>query len=567
MRTATALAGASSPSEVGRVVVGAARPALGATWAALAVPALDGATLDILACTGAVPCGMPFQTALPIHAEMPLTVAFRTKQPIWLASRAAMDARFGGLSWDADLRPGSLLCFPLTVEPHAAERVGRSSRSKAFSGSGPLGVLLFAFEAEGAPTFEIAEAAVEFANQCTLALDRLALLAAHEHERKVLEDEVVRARGSALEADRRKDEILAMLGHELRNPLSPILTALYLMRHKGDAASSRERAVIERQVHHLVSLVDDLLDVSRITRGKIKLDPRPIELARVVERAIETASPLFEKKLHTLRVDVPASGLVVGADEARLSQALANLLENAARYTEPGGHVDVEARREGAEIVVRIRDDGIGIAPERLPLIFDLFVQGERGADRAGGGLGLGLGLARSLVTMHGGMVHGRSEGLGCGSEFEVRLPALSTERACSPSELPSLSRRVEPRRVLVVDDNVDAAQMLAELLADLGHDVRIAHDGPQALALLSDFLPEIAILDIGLPVMDGYELVGELRAALGEGVTFVAVTGYGQEHDKRRALEAGFSRHYVKPLATDELFRDVFGEAGVSGS
>ncbi|MDC3957531.1 ATP-binding protein [Polyangium jinanense] len=379
-------------------------------------------------------------------------------------------------------------------------------------------------------------------------------------ERKQAEAELRRAYEIARDADRRKDEFLALLGHELRNPLSPILTALYLMRLKGRTSGiEREREVIERQVQHLVALVDDLLDVSRIMRGKIQLSTRPMEIARVFSQAIEIASPLFEQKRHELRVDVPAEGLVVDVDETRMAQVLANLLTNAARYTEAGGHIAVAARREGAEVILSVRDDGSGIPSEMLPVIFDLFVQGARGADRAGGGLGLGLGLVRSLVKLHGGTVSAHSDGPGRGSEFEVRLPALSPRRASSPDLPAPVSLRLSKvRRVLVVDDNRDAAQMLAEVLASHGHEVELAHDGPQALAVAASFRPEVGILDIGLPVMDGYELALELRAAYGDRIMLVAVTGYGQEHDKRRAFEAGFSRHYVKPVAADALLREV---------
>ncbi|MDI3285120.1 ATP-binding protein [Polyangium sp. 15x6] len=380
-------------------------------------------------------------------------------------------------------------------------------------------------------------------------------------ERKQAEAELRHAYEIARDADRRKDEFLALLGHELRNPLSPILTALYLMRLKGRTAGiERERDVIERQVQHLVSLVDDLLDVSRIMRGKIQLSTRPMEIARVFSQAIELASPLFEQKRHELRVDVPAEGLLVDVDETRMAQVLANLLTNAARYTDAGGHIAVAARREGGEVILSVRDDGSGIPSEMLSVIFDLFVQGARGADRAGGGLGLGLGLVRSLVKLHGGTVSARSDGPGRGSEFEVRLPALSPSRASSPDLREPVSPRLSKvRRVLVVDDNRDAAQMLAEVLASYGHEVEIAHDGPQALSVAASFRPEVGILDIGLPVMDGYELALELRAAYGDRIMLVAVTGYGQEHDKRRAFEAGFARHYVKPVAADALLREVF--------
>ncbi|MRG97905.1 ATP-binding protein [Polyangium spumosum] len=553
-RTTAALAAARTPLDVARVVVGDARAALAADRAMLVIPSRDGQSLVSLAHEGEAPFASE-RPAFPLDVDIPLTVAFRTGERLWLPSRAAIEARFSPAAWGSAALPGSVLCSPLVARGCA------------------LGVLIFGWSAEDAPDEEGASIVEELVQTSAVALDR-ALMHAHEdgsvqclsicmdiRERKQAESELRRAYEVARDADRRKDEFLALLGHELRNPLSPILTALYLMRLKGGASGiEREREVIERQVQHLISLVDDLLDVSRITRGKIQLSTRPLEIARVFSRAIEIASPLFEQKRHELRVDVPAEGLVVDVDETRMAQVLANLLTNAARYTDAGGHIAVAARREGAEVVLSVRDDGCGITPEMLPVIFDLFVQGARGADRAGGGLGLGLGLVRSLVKLHGGVVNARSEGPGKGSEFEVRLPALSPRRASSPELPPLVSPRLgEARRVLVVDDNLDAAQMLAEVLTSHGHEVELAHDGPQALAVAEVFRPEIGILDIGLPVMDGYELALELRAAHGDDLTLVAVTGYGQEHDKRRAFDAGFSRHYVKPVATDALLREVF--------
>jgi CheY-like chemotaxis protein len=252
---------------------------------------------------------------------------------------------------------------------------------------------------------------------------------------------------------------------------------------------------------------------------------------------------------------VPAEGLLVAVDETRMAQVLANLLTNAAKYTDAGGHVTVSARREDGQVVIRVRDDGIGISAELLPRVFDPFVQGERGADRAGGGLGLGLSLVRSLVGLHGGEVGAYSEGLGKGSEFVVWLPvaaARGDELGAGGSGKARLP--VAARRVLVVDDNADAAQLLGEMLHAHGHEVALAYDGPQALGLLARFQPEVAVLDIGLPVMDGYELAGELRSALGPEVVLIAVTGYGQEHDRRRAEAAGFAHHFVKPVDAPAL-------------
>ena len=368
-----------------------------------------------------------------------------------------------------------------------------------------------------------------------------------------------RAEARLREADRRKDEFLAVLGHELRNPLAPILTAVELMKRRGDVPSSNERAVIERQARHLVRLVDDLLDVSRIARGKVELRRERIELSHIVERAVETAAPLFEQRRHRLSVEVAREGLAVEGDETRLVQVVLNLLSNAARYTPVGGRVSVTAAAEGDEVVLRVRDNGVGIADDLRSRIFEMFVQGRQGLDRQGGGLGLGLALVRGLVEMHGGSVVARSDGEGRGSEFEVRLP--SAERAPRSTghrpddRVASVERAVNTRRVLIVDDNLDGGELLGEVLASEGHDVRVA-DGPiAALALVADFRPEVAILDIGLPVMDGYALCAELRAALGAPAPFfIALTGYGGERDRARSAEGGFAVHLVKPVDMQHL-------------
>lgn len=368
------------------------------------------------------------------------------------------------------------------------------------------------------------------------------------------------AEAAAAAASRAKDEFLAMLGHELRNPLAPILTALDLMRLRNPGMAEQERQVIERQVKHLARLVDDLLDVSRITQGKIELKRGHFELADIVSRAVELSSPLFEKKAHTLKIDLPARELMVRGDAVRLAQVVANVLTNAAKYTEDGGTVTVrgervERKREGGEgestmVVLRITDTGIGIAPEMLPRVFDLFTQEHQATDRAQGGLGLGLAIAKSIVNMHGGTISAFSEGVGKGSELVIELPA--SNRLSKPSQ-PSMPRAQEQRhtcRLLVVDDNQDAAELLAEALAKLGHEVKHAFDGPSALALLSSFVPDVAVLDLGLPVMDGFELIAQIRARLAPCPTrFIAVTGYGQADDRRRTKDAGFHMHLVKPI------------------
>lgn len=363
-------------------------------------------------------------------------------------------------------------------------------------------------------------------------------------------------REAAESANRAKDEFLAMLGHELRNPLFPIVTALQLMKLQGHEGSERARIIIERQVNHLIRLVDDLLDVSRIARGKVELRTELVEMAEVVAKAIEMASPLLEQRAHALTVDIPRSGLLVDGDPIRLSQVVSNLLTNAAKYTPPGGQITVRAEQIQEEVVLRVRDTGIGIAPDVLPRVFDLFVQERQAIDRSQGGLGLGLTIVRNLIERHGGSVQARSEGLGRGSEFIVRLPRAArslelTDPLAAPANVPDASagRNGEPR-ILVVDDNEDAAEMLVSALTRKGYETRVAYDAPTALRVASAFSPDIAFLDIGLPVMDGYELASHLRRIPGlSRLRLIAVTGYGQESDHRKTREAGFQRHLVKPV------------------
>ncbi len=361
------------------------------------------------------------------------------------------------------------------------------------------------------------------------------------------------------EADRRKDDFLAMLAHELRNPLAPVLTAVQLMARKQQAGQDieRERDVVERQVHHMRRLVDDLLDVSRVTRGKIHLQRRPLELVGAVGRALEAARPFAESRQHTLRVELPQGPVWTEADPVRLEQVLSNLLHNAAKYSEPGGRITLTLSREAGEAVVRVADTGMGIPSEALPHLFDPFMQVARTLDRAQGGLGLGLTLVKQLVEMHGGRVEVVSEGVGRGSVFTVRLPLLSADRV--PAQ--PVDARPEPeapsrsRRVLVVDDNVDAAELLAEVLELDGHEVSIAHDGVTALERVGTFAPDVVFLDIGLPGMDGYEVARRLRERLGALTPkVVAVTGYGQAGDRQRSREAGFDAHLVKPAELDTV-------------
>jgi PAS domain S-box-containing protein len=366
------------------------------------------------------------------------------------------------------------------------------------------------------------------------------------------------------EADRRKDEFLAMLAHEFRNPLAPIRNAVEILRlqNPGDDQLERTRSMIERQVTHLVHLVDDLLDVSRITRGKVKLRREPVDVASVLSGGAELARPLIDARHHRLAVTPPPPGARVLGDATRLVQVVANLLNNAAKYTEEGGTIALEAECDGDGIVLRVRDNGIGIAADLLPHVFELFTQADRNLDREQGGLGIGLSLVRHLVELHGGKAEARSEGLHCGSEFLVRLPLL--REPAQPPAAPPPARAAPAgavRRVLIVDDNADVASSVATLLRLRGHEVSIAHDGAGALSQIAEYKPQVVLLDIGLPGMNGYEVAHRMRELPGrEQMRIVAMTGYGQTNDRERALRSGFDHHLVKPAAPDALYAIIEG-------
>ena len=368
--------------------------------------------------------------------------------------------------------------------------------------------------------------------------------------------DLTNARREAESANRAKDEFLAMLGHELRNPLAPILTALQLMRLRNVVGGEHERLVIERQVKHVVALVDDLLDVSRITRGKVQLKRGAVALTDIVAKAIEMTSPVIEERRHVLDVRVPR-GLIVDGDAARLAQVMANLLTNAAKYTDPGGAIAIAGGVENGQAVVRVTDSGRGIAPDMIPRIFELFTQERQEIDRSQGGLGLGLAIVRSLVLAHGGTAEAESAGKGAGATVTVRLPLATGARpseAAAPREPSMDAAAAAPGlRVLIVDDNLDAAEMLGESLRALGHSTRLALDGPGALAAAREFHPHVALLDLGLPVMDGFEVAERLKA-LAPDIELVAITGYGQDTDRRRTDRAGFVEHLVKPVDLQRL-------------
>jgi PAS domain S-box-containing protein len=367
-------------------------------------------------------------------------------------------------------------------------------------------------------------------------------------ERRRMED-------SLREADRRKDEFLATLAHELRNPLAPLRSGLQVLRRVGGTGPDAERmqAVMERQVDHLVRLVDDILEASRISRGKIELRREPVELADVIRQAVETSQPLIEASGHELTVELAPEPLLVDGDPVRLAQVFANLANNAAKYTEPGGRIRIRAECKGGEASVSVSDSGIGIPAEMLPRVFDLFAQFDRDSGRSQGGLGIGLALVRSLVEMHGGRVEVRSEGPGRGSEFTVHLPVI----AAAPA-LPAQSHATPARlslRILVVDDNRDAADSLGMLLEALGAEVRVAYDGPAGLAALEHFAPQAVLLDLGMPGMDGYETARRLRLSPpARDMILIALTGWGQNEEQRRTRQAGFDHHLVKPVDIAEL-------------
>ncbi len=362
-----------------------------------------------------------------------------------------------------------------------------------------------------------------------------------------------------------------MLSHELRNPMSPILTSVEILRlapHDPEA-SATARAVIERQVAHMRRLLDDLLDVSRVSQGKIALRRERLDLGSVLQRAVEVSQPLMAEKRQRLSVTNATLSIFVDADPARLVQVFGNLLNNAAKYSEPGGTIQVQLAVADRDAIVRVRDKGVGMTPDMLEHAFDLFAQDLRSLDRAQGGIGIGLTMVRSLVKLHGGSVQAFSDGPGHGSEIVVRLPLADADTVADGAPagrrpLPVIAPASRPLRILVVDDNVDAARTLADLLGLLGHEVAIAHDGPGALASTKRTRPELVFIDIGLPGMDGYALATALRAAGLDGAALVAVTGYGRAEDVQRSSQHGFDQHLVKPVDLAALQRITALHGGV---
>jgi signal transduction histidine kinase/CheY-like chemotaxis protein len=521
----SALARARSVEDVVQATMELGLPALGAAAGGLLRVSEDGRELHSLATRGYSELVAREWQTVSIDADIPAALVVKKREPIFLGSTEQRDRDFPAMA-RASVN-GSWAALPL-----------EGSR-------GVLGAIALSY-----PTGQRFDKATrgrarQLAWQCAQALDRALLF-----------DSEQLARQRAEAASRAKDEFLAMLGHELRNPLSPILTSLHLMELRDAHSSVKEREVIKRQVSHMVRLVDDLLDVSRIASGRVELKKRVVELSSVVSAALELTQPLFEQRRHRVLVEVPDHGLAVDVDRGRMVQVVSNLLTNSAKYSGVGSRIELRAERRGDYVALTVTDNGVGIAPELLGSVFDLFVQGARTLDRSEGGLGLGLSLVKSLVEQHGGAVSAKSEGPGRGSEFSFTLPLVTAaELDSAPRVTSPPPERKHAQSILLVDDNRDAADSTAQVLREVGHDVRVAYDGPTALELSKERRPSLALLDIGLPVMDGYELARRLRELQpGAPLKLVALTGYGQKADRERSREAGFDAHLVKPVAMVEL-------------
>jgi len=517
-----ALAQANTPAEVAAAAVRLGADAVNASTACMWIAQADG-SLIVEACQGVPEQLLDPWRVIPGGAELPVTRVLRTHLPLWIENETdyAREA------------------------PEVYEEARNASRAWAFAvlpllrGARGIGVLLFGFTGDHAFPVEERAFLTGLAQTCEQVLDR---------SRGHVAEGV--ARRSAEEANRRKDEFLAMLSHELRNPLWAMVNALELI--KARMPIGRELSILERQVDHLTHIVDDLLDLSRITRGKIELQREAVELAAVVAGAIESARPMIEQRDHTLTVRVP-DDLRVDADRHRLQQVVENLLANAVKYTADRGRIEIAAERDGAAVRIAVRDNGRGIPEALLPDVFQPFVQGEQALDRSDGGLGIGLTLVETIVDLHGGTIEAYSDGPGTGATFTVRWPGATADHAAGPPRPVFLpSRRL---RILIVDDNADAADMLAALLRMAGHEVSVANHGMAALELARDFAPQVALLDIGLPEIDGFELAHRLRSLeICRDTMLIAVTGYGQPGDRRRSKAAGFAHHLVKPVALATL-------------
>jgi signal transduction histidine kinase len=513
-----ALAQARTVEDVARVTAELGVSALGADAGSVFVVEPDAARLRMVASRGYPGPAEQAYATLPLAARVPICDAVRDRRMVYISEVDELRAHYPDVTGiQPDTR--AVAAVPLVASGRALGAIGLSFRAQR-------------------PDAQARSRIDRLVGQCAQAFDRAALF---DSERA--------AREAARAADRAKDEFLAMLGHELRNPLAPIIHALELMRIRNPQPH-REREIIERQVRHMTLLVDDLLDVSRIARGKIELARSRVELPTAVDDAVELVRPLADERRHALVVQVDPE-LAIDGDRARVVQIVSNLLTNAVKYTPPGGRIELVARRQGGDAVVRCTDNGVGIPAGLLPRIFEPFVQHEATIERAMGGLGLGLAIVRSLIALHGGTVEAASDGEGRGATFTVSVPALPAAAAAARIAPALPGRTASPRRVLIVDDNHDAAELMGEALELAGHTVQIAHDGARGLELAAEFEPDCVLLDIGLPTIDGYEVARRLRDHDGDRHrTLIAITGYGQDHDVRRALDAGFDRHLVKPVS-----------------
>jgi signal transduction histidine kinase/CheY-like chemotaxis protein len=543
-----------------------------ATSARLAIPALaDGCLIDLLAEDGSLRCAAASHADPLLEAKLRLAAQTQAPAP---GARGVAEA----------VLSGQTLVFPRLNDALLKEVVPEEPRRQALRALGARGLLIVPLRAHGQTIGALTllsarrgrrfgraqrDLADELADRAALAIENARLY----REAREMEKALRRRADQLAAADRNKDEFLAVVAHELRGPLAALRSALEVVRHHGPGAplADAPQGIMTRQVDTLARLVDDLLDVAGIAQGKIALRRQPLDLNRPIGSALDTARPLLDARRHTLTVTLPREGLRVEGDPLRLEQAFANLLTNAAKYTEPGGHVWLSAAVEdgagGArQAVVSVRDSGVGMAPEFLAHAFELFAQGPEALGRSQGGLGIGLALVRRLVEMHGGAVEAHSDGPGRGSEFVVRLPLQPLQIAdCGlqnePTNLQSPICNQQSKRVLVVDDNRDAAESLALLLRQRGHDVRVATDGPAALAVATDYLPDVVFLDLRLPGMDGHEVGRRLRQRPGlERARVVALTGSGCEDDRSRSRLAGFDGHLVKPVDPEEIERVLAG-------
>ncbi|MBA3463217.1 MAG: response regulator [Deltaproteobacteria bacterium] len=515
-----ALAEARTPSDVAAVAVQLGAEALGASAGIMWFGQDDGSL--VLGGSHAVPAAyLEAWRTIPAGASLPALRVLNERRPLWVENEADYAREV----------------------PEAIEQARAANRAWAFATlplvSDGKGIAVLNYSYQGEHTFSEDERSFVLAlvRTCEQALERSRLYVAEAE-----------ARMAAQSLNQRKDEFLAMLGHELRNPLSVMTSALELVKSR-DGAMNREMSVLDRQVTHLTHIVGDLVAVSRITQGKITLQRETVDLAIAVTNVIEASRSSIDRHRHEVQVDIP-DRLLLDADRHRLDQVLTNLIMNAATYTPDGGRIEISAEDDGPAIRLSIRDNGRGIPASLLPNVFELFVQGERAPARQEGGLGIGLTLVRTIVSLHGGTVEALSDGPGLGATFSVRWPRASSRTRTAKISALIRPAGAAPLRVLIVDDNADAAELLAELVGSIGHQVTVAHDATSAIEIAKDFAPQAALLDIGLPVVDGYELARLLRQLPSCADTLlIAITGYTQPEDRERALRAGFAHHLGKPV------------------